>query len=92
MSNSASGLSDEELCDAEDLEDDDLGDGEGEGEAVSEEGEGVGDDLCFARAEGEGLADGVGEASEKGLTGPVGFRGAAGVGFGKGEGEGAAKR
>src|SRR3954467_12712285 len=87
MSNSASGFREEELW-----EDDDLGGGEGEGEAASEGGAGAGEDLCFFRGAEAGFADGLGEeASGIGLTGPVGFKGAEGVGFGEGEGEGAAK-
>src|ERR1043166_3654223 len=91
MSYSASGLREEELWDEADLEGgDDLEVGEGEGEAESEEGDGLGEDLCFARGVCAGFSDGLGEAPGRGLTGPVGFKGAEGVGLGEGEGEGAA--
>src|SRR6267154_4628679 len=63
----------------------DLGEGEGE---ESEGGADDGEDFVLA---GEGLAEGVGDAFCKGLTGPVGLSGGAGFGVGVGLGEGAAR-
>ena len=74
-----------------------LGLGEGDGEEAEEgeeDSEGVGEDFGFERRDGFSDAEGEGDTSCNGLTGPVGFRGGAMVGFGEeeGVGVGAAKR
>src|SRR2546423_8827639 len=70
-----------------------FGEGEGEGEGeVAEVGEEEGEGEDFGLEGLDGFSEGEGDALWRGLTGPVGRSGGAGLAVGVGEGDGAAAR